>query len=280
MKKFTKFLWIAFAAFSMTFASCSDNDDEPNPGVTDNPSIAEVFPEGVPASVNDWNIELNEKGQVVKMVNSEGDSEIIFEYGDFSRSTKFNAVMRYRDKEEPFYNYDIYMQLNDRGFVNYAVMIYHDEEDERWEFEYNSDGQMTRMINKYDMGRYNMETINKYVNGDITEIKVSEDNETEYSYYYSYTNSQYSNPVANKSGIMLYEDTYYIDINEMKYAFWAGLLGKATKNLPMVEIWDDEDEEGSTEFFWEFNSNQLPVKFYDCKECFEDNYPDVVISWK
>ncbi|MDE7452181.1 MAG: hypothetical protein K2M52_02490, partial [Paramuribaculum sp.] len=123
MNKFIKFPCIAFAAFAMTFVSCSDNDD-PKPEEADSPSINEVFPEGIPASVNDWNIELNEKGQVVK-INSEEDGEITgeitFEYGDFSRSTKFNAVMRYRNWYEG--DFDIYLQLDEHGFVTYALEI-------------------------------------------------------------------------------------------------------------------------------------------------------------
>ena len=110
MKKFLKFPCIAFAAFAMTFASCSDDDNDPDP-ILEGSNIAEVFPMGLPASVNGMTITQNDKGQVTKI--SDRHTEITFEYGSISRATKYDVVMKYRDKEDSAENYDIYMQLND-----------------------------------------------------------------------------------------------------------------------------------------------------------------------
>ncbi|MDE6049035.1 MAG: DUF4595 domain-containing protein, partial [Paramuribaculum sp.] len=226
-------------------------------------------------------IELNEKGQVVK-INYEEDGEITgeitFEYGDFSRSTKFNAVMRYRNWYEG--DFDIYLQLDEHGFVTYALEINLPERPEDrhrdWEFEYNSDGQMTRM-RIYTHDDDGDEFRINYKNGDITNVAEIIAGETEYNYIINYTNSKFSEPVPNKGGIMLLDEAFEIYITEMEPAYWAGMLGKATKNLPMGITYDYDDYE---EYYWEFNSNQLPIKFYDSKECLEDNRPDVVFHWR
>lgn len=60
----------------------------------------------------------------------------------------------------------------------------------------------------------------------------------------------------NKGNIMLFNTTFGIDIGAMKYAYYAGLLGKATKNLPVQFI----DKNGNkTNFTWTVNSNGFPT---------------------
>lgn len=50
---------------------------------------------------------------------------------------------------------------------------------------------------------------------------------------------------------MLFDPTLGIDMDEMEYAYYAGLLGKATKSLP-----SSNEEDGETETFtWTLNSN-------------------------
>lgn len=43
---------------------------------------------------------------------------------------------------------------------------------------------------------------------------------------------------------MLFDPTLGIDMDEMEYAYYAGLLGKATKSLP-----SSNEEDGETETF-------------------------------
>lgn len=55
---------------------------------------------------------------------------------------------------------------------------------------------------------------------------------------------------------MLFNTTFGIDIGAMKYAYYAGLLGKATKNLPLQLI----DKNGNkNNFTWIVNSNGFPT---------------------
>lgn len=72
-----------------------------------------------------------------------------------------------------------------------------------------------------------------YTNGDISKVvQVDEDGDKDV-YNIRYTNDEYKNVVANKGCIMLFDDFFGIDMDEMGMAYFAGLLGKATKNLPM-----------------------------------------------
>ena len=55
---------------------------------------------------------------------------------------------------------------------------------------------------------------------------------------------------------MLFNTTFGIDMGAIKYAYYAGLLGKATKNLPVQLI----DKNGNkNNFTWIVNSNGFPT---------------------
>ena len=59
---------------------------------------------------------------------------------------------------------------------------------------------------------------------------------------------------------MLFDYTLGIDMDEMQYAYYAGLLGKATKNLP-VKLVDNDNENRIDNFTWTLNSNGYPISF-------------------
>lgn len=56
---------------------------------------------------------------------------------------------------------------------------------------------------------------------------------------------------------MLFDETFGIDMDEMEYAYFAGLLGKATRNLPTERTEDDGD---SHTYEWTLNGAGLPIK--------------------
>lgn len=56
---------------------------------------------------------------------------------------------------------------------------------------------------------------------------------------------------------MLFDTTLGIDMDEMEYAYYAGLLGKAIKNLPVKCV----DDEGNVEnYSWKLNSTGYPTQ--------------------
>ena len=55
---------------------------------------------------------------------------------------------------------------------------------------------------------------------------------------------------------MLFNTTFGIDMGAIRYAYYAGLLGKATKNLPVQLI----DKSGNkNNFTWTVNNNGFPT---------------------
>lgn len=50
--------------------------------------------------------------------------------------------MSVNEKENPSYDFTIYKQPNDKGFVSFALQIYADGGEDTWEFACNADGQL------------------------------------------------------------------------------------------------------------------------------------------
>ena len=54
------------------------------------------------------------------------------------------------------------------------------------------------------------------------------------------------------------------NMDEMDYAYYAGLLGKATKNLP-VKLVNNENDTYNDNFTWTLNSNGYPISLEDAR---------------
>lgn len=262
MKSLFKYAAMAvLATVSCSLASCSDDDND-DPKRPDAPVIDQVFPEGVPSQIGDTKIVRNSNGQVTKIETKDESytSTAEFEYGTFSRATEFQVKLTQYDSYDPTDKTVIYMQLNDKGFVKYALEVYSDPEysDDEWWFEYNADGQLNYL--KRTEGDNEVTRIT-YTNGDITSrATTSDDHQTPSIYNISYTDNNVKRPIANKGGIMLFDDLFQIDMDEMEVAYYAGLLGKATKNLPVRQQYAGSDNDGEyTSIEWTLNANGLPT---------------------
>lgn len=262
----------------LSLASCSDDDDAPMvPENVSEPTTENVFPEGLPSNAAGATFTTNEKGQVTKI--EDGSSNITFEYGSFtpSRAHNFTVLMKERDTISPNSGLDIYMEINQQGFVSYAYEVYLDGESEpdEWWFEYNADGQLTRLKRSEGGDDFKI----TYANGDITKVSQDQEDGDHREYTISYTNTEYKNVVANKGCVMFFDDFFQIDMDEMGIAYYAGLLGKATKNLPMgyTEISKEGDNSYTYEetYHWVFNADNLPTKFWSDS----DSY-GITFSWK
>ena len=58
---------------------------------------------------------------------------------------------------------------------------------------------------------------------------------------------------------MFYDKTLGIDMDEMWFAYYAGLLGKATKHLPLKLTYESDSYEDITNFAWTLNANGFPT---------------------
>ena len=138
-----------------------------------------------------------------------------------------NVVYGY---ENETYIFD--MELNEQGFVSYCEETEPDGNLETWDFGYTADGHLNYM--KRSEGGNEVTNIT-YANGNIVKASmVSEEEPNRVSVYtLFYTSDEVTEPVENKGSIMLFDELFNIDMDEMKYAYYAGLLGKATKDLPV-----------------------------------------------
>ena len=267
--KLIKLTSLGFAALCLVMTACSDDNDEPESSNSVEPTIDKVFTEGLPASVDGATFTTNSKGQVTKIVD--GDEVITFEYGSFSRAAEYNVAMSYSDKNYPGDGWTIYMQTNSQGFVSHALQVYEDDEfdNDTWDFEYNADGQLTRLTRSESDDSYEI----TYSNGNIVKVVESDEEGYGYEYTFNYTNSKYTKPVENKCNLMLFDDMFEIDMDEMGIAYYAGLLGKSTKNLPMACDYGDGDID---DYNWIFDSNNRPTKFWSG----DDEWDVITFSWK
>lgn len=274
MDKFLKFAPIVFAAIALTLASCSDDDgpDGPNGGKT---PVENVFSQGLPQSVDGATFTVNEKGQVTKIVD--GSDIVTFEYGTFSRANTYDVLMKLRDSEDPRWGSNIYMKLNKQGFVETALQEYLDEDyTDEWKFEYNAAGQLSR-LQRTESGDFFQIF---YTDGNITKVAHEDEDNDVSEYTIVYTNARYTKPVANLGNLMMFDDFFHIDMDEMGIAYFAGLLGKSTTNLPMgyscKGVSDGNAYSYQGTYNWTFNANGLPTKFWEDDE---ERY-GITFSWK
>lgn len=270
---FNKFMALSIvgAAAMFGFSSCSDDDpsgDDGNKG--GQVSIESVFPAGVPEQVGSNEIVTNDKGQVIEVKSEYSVAE--FDYNPVSRATNFDMSVKYYDIDEYTGKKELdctfYLQLNENGFVKYALEVYEDEDEEdtdEWWFGYNADGQLNYM--KRSENDNDVVTL-EYKDGDAVKCieKDGETGEIEVTEIY-YTNVDVTTPIANKGGIMLFDDCFGLDMDEMDVCYYAGLLGKATKHLPVEQIADYY----RYRYNWTLNSNGLPTEMTESEIDAEGN---------
>ena len=231
----------------MALAACGD-DDEPNgngggkePTSVVNP--ANVFTGGLPKSAEGATLYYNDKGLLTKM-SIENGKEVTFEYNnEYDERIVFD------------------MEINAQGFVKHCTETEGDGDVETWGFEYTTDGHLNYM--KRSEGGNEITTIT-YQEGDIVHVGiVSEGEAWEASRDVKYTSGDVASPMPNKGCVMLFDNTLGVDMDEMKYAYYAGLLGKATKNLPIELIDHGMTGTGYDEvsrFKWTLNQDELPTQ--------------------
>lgn len=285
MNKSKLFAFLFIATMGISTISCSDDDgNDDNKGgsgpTTEEPAAVNplnVFTNGVPNIVGDLKITTNEQGLVVKIDN---DGEITT--FDYAASTRAGSTIDY-DMTMVSDWYRFYIKLNAQGFIAYAYEEYLDDEEaeyDEWWFEYNANGQLTKI--KRSEGGNEITTITYNAEGNITNVAMTDDEGYAQQTTINYTTNNIPTKIENKSGMMLFDDCFRVDMDEMSVAYFAGLLGKATKHLPLTAT--ETNNEGDVfqySFQWELDSNQMPVHFisiyaYDGYTEVDD---DIIFTW-
>lgn len=284
MKKFLKFLPVAVVAVAaVSLTACSDDDDDNNGNGSGNDqgnsgthSTENVYVNGnIPASVGIATIKTNDNGQVTEIASQY--EKVTFEYGNFTPSRadhNYTVLMKVRETEDPADGSDFYIEVNEQGFATYVYQVYTDIEDgtdQMW-FEYK-DGLLIK-ARRTDGASDETFTVT-YSNGDIATVTKQESDGDHSTYTFNYTNT-----VENKGNIFLPDEMYEIDLDEFEVAAVAGLLGKTSKNLPMgyeeVSVEGHSTYTYTSVYHWEFNSDNLPVKFWENN----DTYDVMTFTWK
>lgn len=266
MKKLSNFVWLLAIALGAAIAltACSKNSDGPDGGedkgkVEVNPT--KVFVNGMPKIVDGSVFTRDFKGRLSSIYNREENVLIAFAYTSSILGTKDvpNVVMTVTDADErTVYN----LFLNKDGFVKYCDEIDYEEKGNTpktttWNFEYNSDGQLIKAVESKD-GVKTSSTI-AYNDGDAVEtVTMSEKDGKETDHYrIYYTSKKVTSPIENRGCIMSFDVALGLDLDHLHGAYYAGMLGKATKHLPIYNMDKDNDK---TTFDWILNDNGFPTK--------------------
>lgn len=262
MKKTIAIALLTAAVIGATsfFSSCSNkNDDDwivdgwPDPVTID---LSKVFTNGMPKEVDSMTIQTDDRGLVTGIQTK--DETVSFKYNN--TKTRAIAIPNVFMKVERNGETTVYrMYLNNNGFVRGCMREQNENtKEEKWRFTYNDNDQLINIIHSAD--DYKKFTLT-YKDSNISEIEtktiVSQTTTRKKdTCKVAYTSTATPTPIVNKGNIMLFNTTFGIDMGAIKYAYYAGLLGKATKNLPVQLI----DKNGNkNNFTWIVNSNGFPT---------------------
>lgn len=288
IKNFKSITAATLALICVGFTSCSDDNDELSPDVnTGKANPTTVFTQGVPSTVGDLVITKNADGLVTK-IDDDG-TVYTFDYtgaeakSRATRPTDYDMTMNVEWGGDEG-GVDFFIKLNAQGYIEYAYEECESESDgfqvDEWWFKYNAAGQLIEM--KRTEGGNEVTTITYNADGDITKVSVKDDeDDNKMETTISYTDATHKNAIVNKSGIMLYDDSFRIDMEEMAPAYFAGLLGKGTKHLPLSLSAVEKDLRPGHEehvdnysFAWEFNASDMPIKFTS-----SDTDDPIIFKW-
>lgn len=210
---------------------------------------ATVFANGIPQKVGDLNITVNSDGLVSTM--TDGAANVSFAYPRMSRANESDVIIKVDDKANDEV-YTVNVSLNHSGYSEYWKTVWDDGDvEDRW-FEYNTDNQVKRIrISNNYVGNGTIEY--SYENGNIVGVKMSPADGGTIKLNYGNT------PIKNNGGIMIFQ-MFGIEETVMQYAYYAGLLGKATMSLPVKSESSFDGETSVDIYSWTVNDKGLPTK--------------------
>lgn len=267
------------AALCLGFTACSDDDENEN-GEGGGSTVtvvkpSEVFKGGLPKSAAGMSISQNKEGLVTSIIGEDGE-EAVFEY--FFAETKADAT---KDRAKITVTDDdgdvteLNLQLNSNGYVEYCNSIDHagtsDASEFTWEMKYDADGHLIEMRRSEGSGELTkitykdgdaVKTSTSYMGGgDMNGDGVLDGNdEWEDGAIIDYTTGEIATPIDNKGCLMMFDELLDVDMDEMIYAYYGGMLGKATKHLPLAMRDADDTSVELSNYKWTLNSDGYPTQ--------------------
>ena len=280
-------------AFCLGFTACSDDDENGNDGgnTTTVVNPEKVFTGGLPKSVSGMSISQNEEGLVTSITTDEGE-KAVFEYFPVTRAEASINSARITVTDEDGDVTELNLQLNSDGYVKYCKSIDHagtpDADEFTWEMEYDTEGHLIEMRRSEGGGEITnitykdgdvIKTTTRYTaGGDINGDGVIDSNdEWKDQATIDYVTTGVTVPIKNKGCLMMFDELLDVDMDEMIYAYYGGMLGKATKHLPLTGHYTYDNSGNTTEqnFSWALNSNGYPTELIvkrPGEEMWEDKY--------
>jgi len=279
------------AALCLGFTACS-NDDENENGEGGGSTVtvvkpSEVFKGGLPKSAAGMSISQNKEGLVTSIIGEDGE-EAVFEYffaETKADATKDRAKITVTDDEGDVT--ELNLQLNSNGYVEYCNSIDHagtsDASKFTWEMKYDADGHLIEMRRSEGGGELTkitykdgdaVKTSTSYMGGgDMNGDGVLDGNdEWEDGAIIDYTTGEIATPIDNKGCLMMFDELLDVDMDEMIYAYYGGMLGKATKHLPLAMRDADDTSVELSNYKWALNSDGYPTQLLIKDEGDEKKY--------
>ena len=262
-KLFQLALMVTLTVGIAMMASCSkDNSDEPEQKMVNGTDVnpRNVFPLGLPKKISKIVLTLNEKGQLVQFSEPKSNDRATFEYKDVALgSTQAPQVILTETDEPDKYVYELY--LNRDGFVTHAKETRYSNKETRysnnhiagkatWDFAYNADNQLKDVKCSTDKKHIVLE----YQNGNVVKTTTTAAGEPTEVTTITYATAS-TRPIENKTGVMLFGTTLDADFDNLEVAYYAGLLGKPSKNLPL----QSEKSGNKATFKWTLDGNGNPT---------------------
>lgn len=255
-KLFQLALMVTLTVGTTMMTSCSkDNSDEPEQKMVNGTDVnpRNVFPLGLPKKISEIVLTLNEKGQLVQFSEPNSNDRATFEYKEVALgSTQAPQVILTETDEPDKHVYELY--LNQDGFVTHAKETHYSNDHiagkATWDFAYNADNQLKDVKCSADKKHIVLE----YQNGNVvkttttTVVKPTEVTTITYA-------TASIRPIENKTGVMLFATTLDADFDNLEVAYYAGLLGKPSKNLPL----QSEKSGNKATFKWTLDGNGNPT---------------------
>lgn len=255
-KLFQLALMVTLTVGTTMMASCSkDNSDEPEQRMVNGTDInpRNVFPLGLPKKLSKIVLTLNEKGQLVQFSEPNSNDRATFEYKDVALgSTQAPQVILTETDEPDKYVYELY--LNRDGFVTHAKETHYSNDHiigkATWDFAYNADNQLKDVKCSADKKHIVLE----YQNGNVVKTTTTTVGKPTEVTTITYATAS-TRPIENKTGVMLFATTLDADFDNLEVAYYAGLLGKPSKNLPL----QSEKSGDKATFKWTLDGNGNPT---------------------
>ena len=255
-KLFQLALMVTLTVGTTMMTSCSkDNSDEPEQKMVNGTDVnpRNVFPLGLPKKISEIVLTLNEKGQLVQFSEPNSNDRATFEYKDVALgSTQAPQVILTETDEPDKHVYELY--LNRDGFVTHAKETHYSNDHiigkATWDFAYNADNQLKDVKCSADKKHIVLEYQNGNVVKTTTTTVVKPTEVTTITYATASTR-----PIENKTGVMLFATTLDADFDNLEVAYYAGLLGKPSKNLPL----QSEKSGDKATFKWTLDGNGNPT---------------------